>query len=137
MSTVLHDVASAPTPPPARGRAYERFRGRTWLIILGAIVVVSAVRMVTAIVSVAPFTADPDVLLASGGAIWLTNILSLALCSWDLDRGGAAARARVARVDTPRGARYCYSHRGGVAQLVERLNGIQEVRSSTLLTSTQ
>ena len=25
---------------------------------------------------------------------------------------------------------------GGIAQLVERLNGIQEVRSSTLLTST-
>jgi simple sugar transport system permease protein len=47
MSTVVTDVASAPTPPPSRGRAYERFRSRTWLIILGAIVVVSAVRLVT------------------------------------------------------------------------------------------
>ena len=31
---------------------------------------------------------------------------------------------------------YGHSFHGGIAQLVERLNGIQKVRSSTLLTST-
>jgi general nucleoside transport system permease protein len=75
MSTVITDVASA--PPPVRGRAYERFRGRSWLILLGAIVVVSAVRLVTnadditsantlraAILSACP------ILLAGMGGLW-------------------------------------------------------------------
>jgi hypothetical protein len=43
---------------------------------------------------VAPFTNNAKVLLVSGGAIWLTNVLAFALWFWDLDRGGAAARAR-------------------------------------------
>jgi general nucleoside transport system permease protein len=77
VSTVLSDVASTPTPPPERGRAYERFRGRTWLIILGMIVVVAAVRVVTnadditsantiraAILSACP------ILLAGMGGLW-------------------------------------------------------------------
>ncbi len=77
MSTAVRDVASTPTPPPPRGRAYERFRSRTWLIVLGAIVVVSAVRMVTnadditsantiraAILSACP------ILLAGMGGLW-------------------------------------------------------------------
>ena len=34
------------------------------------------------------------VLLASGGAIWLTNVIAFGLWYWDLDRDGAAARAR-------------------------------------------
>jgi simple sugar transport system permease protein len=77
MSTVVSDVASTPTPPPARGRAYERFRSRTWLIILGAIVVVSAVRMVTDAdditsantVRAAILSACP-ILLAGMGGLW-------------------------------------------------------------------
>ncbi|MGW4245021.1 hypothetical protein [Nocardia sp. NPDC004722] len=34
-------------------------------------------------------------LLASGGAIWLTNVLVFALWYWDFDRGGPAARAHA------------------------------------------
>ena len=37
---------------------------------------------------------DANILLASGGAIWLTNVIAFGLWYWDLDRGGAAARAR-------------------------------------------
>ena len=32
-------------------------------------------------------------LLASGGVIWATNVIAFGLWYWDLDRGGAAARA--------------------------------------------
>jgi len=32
-------------------------------------------------------------LLATGGVIWVTNVIAFALWYWDLDRGGAAARA--------------------------------------------
>ncbi len=77
-------------------------RDSTWLRVLtgtliGLITVantVAAIRLVTAIISVAAFTTDADVLLASGGAVWLTNVIAFGLWYWDLDRGGAAARAR-------------------------------------------
>lgn len=39
-------------------------------------------------------------LLRSGAAIWLTNVLVFALCYWELDRGGPAARA-VGRRELP------------------------------------
>ncbi|MFE0462906.1 hypothetical protein ACFW1A_27000 [Kitasatospora sp. NPDC058965] len=32
-------------------------------------------------------------LLAAGGVVWVTNVIAFALWYWDLDRGGAAARA--------------------------------------------
>ena len=35
---------------------------------------------------------DAGSLLATGGAIWLTNVVAFALWFWDLDRGGPAAR---------------------------------------------
>ena len=76
-------------------------RDSTWLRILtgsliGLISVVNAaaaVRLVAAITTAARFTDDANILLASGGAIWLTNVIAFSLWYWDLDRGGAAARA--------------------------------------------
>jgi len=38
--------------------------------------------------------AEPQELLYAGGAVWLTNVVAFALWYWDLDRGGAAERAR-------------------------------------------
>jgi hypothetical protein len=32
-------------------------------------------------------------LLATGGVVWATNVIAFGLWYWDLDRGGAAARA--------------------------------------------
>jgi hypothetical protein len=76
-------------------------RDLPWLRILtstliGVITLVNAdaaVRLVVAIVDVSPFTNDAKVLLASGGAIWLTNVIAFGLWYWALDRGGPAARA--------------------------------------------
>ena len=73
----------------------------TWLrvltiVLIGLITVVngaSSVRLVIGIVSGEPFSEDAAVLLVSGSVIWLTNVIAFGLWYWDLDRGGAAARA--------------------------------------------
>ena len=53
----------------------------------------AAVRLVVSIIDVSPFTNNARLLLASGAAIWLTNVIAFGLWYWDLDRGGPAARA--------------------------------------------
>ncbi len=71
-------------------------RDRPWLhnltsVLIGLITVANAdaaVRLVVGIVDVSIFTQNAKVLLASGAAIWLTNIIAFALWSWNLDRGG-------------------------------------------------
>ena len=76
-------------------------RQKTWLqvltgVLIGVITVVNAgssVRLVYAIITTEPFTNDANTLLVSGGIIWLTNVIAFGLWYWDLDRGGAAARA--------------------------------------------
>jgi hypothetical protein len=65
--------------------------------LIGLISVVNAsaaVRLVAGIIDAAKFSTNANILLASGGAIWLTNVIAFGLWYWDLDRGGAAARAR-------------------------------------------
>lgn len=52
----------------------------------------SAVRLVDGLVS-GTSTQDPSSLLLTGGAIWITNVIALAVWYWELDRGGPAARA--------------------------------------------
>jgi hypothetical protein len=79
-------------------------RDSTWLRVLtgtligliSAVNASAAVRLVAGIIGTAKFTTDANILLASGGAIWLTNVIAFGLWYWDLDRGGAAARARRA-----------------------------------------
>ena len=48
----------------------------------------AAIRLVVSIINVSPFTNDAKVLLASGGAIWLTNVITFGLWYWALDRAG-------------------------------------------------
>lgn len=77
-------------------------RQRSWLRLLLAVVVaavsianlVAAVRLIHDILTNnKTFANNADGLLATGAVIWLTNIIAFALWYWDLDRGGAAARA--------------------------------------------
>jgi hypothetical protein len=76
-------------------------RQKTWLRVLtisliGLIMLVnggSAVRLVVSIIYSEPFTETARVLLACGAIIWLTNVIAFGLWYWELDRGGAAARA--------------------------------------------
>jgi simple sugar transport system permease protein len=75
VSTIIPAVASA--PPPVRGRTYERLRNRYWLVIAGAIVVVSAVRIITGADDVtsantlrAAILSACPILLAGMGGLW-------------------------------------------------------------------
>jgi hypothetical protein len=76
-------------------------RQATWLrvltgLLIGIITLVNAgssVRLVISIIYSDPFTQTARVLLACGGIIWITNVIAFGLWYWDLDRGGAAARA--------------------------------------------
>ena len=76
-------------------------RDLRWLKVLTSIVIGmitlanadAAIRLVVAIINVSQFTNNAKVLLASGGAIWLTIVIAFGLWYWDLDRGGPAARA--------------------------------------------
>jgi hypothetical protein len=77
-------------------------RQRRWLRVLTATVIaavtvanlVAAVRLIHDILTNnKTFANNADGLLATGAVIWVTNIIAFALWYWDLDRGGAAARA--------------------------------------------
>jgi hypothetical protein len=77
-------------------------RQKTWLrITTGAMIAVltvanlfAAVRLVGDILtSNKLFANNATGLLATGGVIWATNVIAFGLWYWNLDRGGAAARA--------------------------------------------
>ena len=77
-------------------------RQRTWLRIVTGIVIAviavanlgAAIRLVVDILTNnALFGHHPGGLLAAGGVVWVTNVIAFGLVYWDLDRGGAAARA--------------------------------------------
>jgi hypothetical protein len=77
-------------------------RQKTWLRVVTGIVIafitvaslLAAVRLVVDILtSNKLFAHNPTGLLATGGVVWVTNVIAFGLWYWDLDRGGAAARA--------------------------------------------
>ncbi len=63
------------------------------IALISADNVLEAGRLVVSILSTKPFTEDANKLLIAGGAIWLSNVIAFALWFWQVDRGGAAARA--------------------------------------------
>jgi hypothetical protein len=81
-------------------------RDRPWLRVLtvgmiGVITVANAssgILLAVDIVNGSAFTGNGKVLVASGSAIWLTNVIVFALWYWELDRGGPVARARGSAV---------------------------------------
>lgn len=77
-------------------------RQKTWLRIVGGVVIacltlanlLAAARLVDDIVSNNKlFATNAGGLLATGAVVWMTNVIAFGLWYWDLDRGGAAARA--------------------------------------------
>ena len=82
-------------------------RDRTWLRVLtvgmlGVITVANASSGVVLAADIvngsAAFTGNGKVLVLSGTAIWLTNVIIFALWYWYLDRDGPVARARGSAV---------------------------------------
>jgi hypothetical protein len=77
-------------------------RQKPWLRILTGILIASvtvanlfaAARLIADILTTSKvFANNPIGLLAVGGVVWATNVIAFGLWYWDLDRGGAAARA--------------------------------------------
>ena len=77
-----------------RDSTWLRVMTGTLIGLISAVNATAAVRLVVGIIGAVRFSTDANVLLASGGAIWLSNVIVFGLWYWDLDRGGAAARAR-------------------------------------------
>ena len=77
-------------------------RQKTWLrVVTGTVItfitvasLLAAVRLVVDILTNNKlFAHNPTGLLATGGVVWATTVIAFGLWYWDLDRGGAAARA--------------------------------------------
>jgi hypothetical protein len=77
-----------------RDSPWLRVMTGTLIGLVSAVNAAAAIRLVAGIIDAATFSTNANVLLASGGAIWLSNVIAFGLWYWDLDRGGAAARAR-------------------------------------------
>jgi hypothetical protein len=77
-----------------RDAGWLRILTGTMIGLISLVNAVAAIRLVAAIIGAARFTTNAHVLLVSGAAVWLTNVIAFGLWYWDLDRGGAAARAR-------------------------------------------
>jgi len=77
-----------------RDSTWLRVMTGTLIGLISAVNAAAAVRLVAGIIGAVKFSTDANLLLASGGAIWLSNVIVFGLWYWDLDRGGAAARAR-------------------------------------------
>jgi hypothetical protein len=59
----------------------------------------ATVRLIDVLISGGPQTNSASDLLEAGSIVWVSNILAFALIYWELDSGGAAARAHHARGD--------------------------------------
>jgi hypothetical protein len=77
-------------------------RQKTWLrivtgVVIGVIAVANLLAAARLVVDILTgnklFANNAGGLLAAGGVIWATNVIAFGLVYWDLDRGGAAARA--------------------------------------------
>ncbi|MBW0114221.1 DUF1345 domain-containing protein [Pseudonocardia abyssalis] len=75
-------------------RASQRLRvlGIGLASLVGLATALSVVGLVVGLVD-GRFGDDAAPLLATGGAIWLTNVIAFALLYWEFDRGGPADRA--------------------------------------------
>jgi hypothetical protein len=77
-----------------RDSAWLRAMTGTLIGLISTVNAAAAVRLVAGIIDAVSFSTNANILLASGGAIWLSNVITFGLWYWDLDRGGAAARVR-------------------------------------------
>ncbi len=75
-----------------RDRPWLRFTTGLMIAVITLVNGTAAVRLVVGILTKKSFDSAGELLLI-GGVIWMTNVIAFALWFWDLDAGGAAARA--------------------------------------------
>ena len=99
---VVPAVLLAPLAALIAGDPGRIDRQKGWLRVVTGMVIafitlanlLAAVRLVVDILTNDHlYRNNPGGLLAVGGVIWVTNMVAFSLWYWDLDRGGAAARA--------------------------------------------
>lgn len=61
--------------------------------VLAAQALWSTARLIEELIVGGPHTSEPGPLLAAGAIVWMSNNIAFALLYWELDGGGAAARA--------------------------------------------
>jgi hypothetical protein len=71
--------------------------GLVSILVLSALY--ATLRLVDVLISGGPQTNSASDLLEAGSIVWVANILAFALLYWELDSGGAAARAHRSRRD--------------------------------------
>ena len=76
-----------------RERPWLRVMTDVLIALITATNVYVGIRIVIGILSDDPFWNNAGELLLAGGICWAINVIAFALWYWDLDRGGAAARA--------------------------------------------
>ena len=77
-----------------RQKSWLRFTTSAVIAVLTLANLTAAARLVVdMLTSNRLFANNATGLLATGGVIWATNVIAFSLWYWDLDRGGAAARA--------------------------------------------
>lgn len=75
-----------------RQRRWLRVTTGMMIATITLVTAIQAVRLVVGLLTQASFDSAGQ-LLAIGGIIWVSNVIAYALWYWDLDGGGAAARA--------------------------------------------
>jgi uncharacterized membrane protein len=87
---------------PGRFEHEPAWRRRTSLVLSALVSVANGAAVVRLVAHLLEGRGadDPGTLLATGAAIWATNVIGFALWYWQFDRGGPSARARGDR-DVP------------------------------------
>jgi len=75
-----------------RGGKVVRAGSIALIVLITAANATSAILLVRAILERAPGTGNATALLASGAAVWATNVIAFGLWYWEFDRGGPVAR---------------------------------------------
>jgi uncharacterized membrane protein len=66
------------------------------IVVVGLLAVdalIATVRLITVLIEGGKATSSAQTLLQAGGVVWASNVIVFALLYWELDGGGAAARA--------------------------------------------
>jgi hypothetical protein len=91
-------IAGDPGAIDRRSRALRAISiGLVSVLVLTALW--ATVRLIDVLISGGPQTNSASDLLQAGSIVWTANILAFALLYWELDSGGAAARAHRSRRD--------------------------------------
>ena len=94
-------VALIAGDPGAIDRRSKVLRGLSIALvsILALSAVVATARLIDVLITGGEQTNSASDLLEAGSIVWVSNILAFALLYWELDSGGAAARAHRTRAD--------------------------------------